>query len=248
MRFRNLLILGIACLMVSIAVARVYAKDKEKESGRMVDSGSFGVFHGGQRVATETFSIQESTSGKIITSELKVQSGADRISQASEWRLSAAGELVRYEWHEENPGKASLTVSPNEQFLIERITTATAEKPAEQPFLMPTSTMMLDNNSFVQREVLAWKYLASACKEVNGETRCSPAPFGVLVPQDRMSLSVTLELVGREKVKVSGVDRDLLRLNMKDDSGQWALWLDDQNMFKLMRILIAANNTEVVRD
>ena len=32
-------------------------------------------------------------------------------------------------------------------------------KPAEQPFLMPSTTAILDNNFFVHREVLAWRYL-----------------------------------------------------------------------------------------
>ena len=55
----------------------------------------------------------------------------------------------------------------------------------------------------------------------SGTTRCSQAPaqFGVIVPQDRISMSVTLEIVGKEKVKLAGVDRELLRVKMKDDSG-----------------------------
>ena len=83
-----------------------------------------------------------------------------------------------------------------------------------------------------------------------GKTQCplSPAEFGVIVPQERSSMRVSLQLVGKEKVKVGSADRDLLRVNLKDDSGEWALWLDDQNMFKLVRILVASNNTEVLRD
>ena len=61
-------------------------------------------------------------------------------------------------------------------------------------------------------------------------------------------MSISLELVGREKVQINGSERDLLRLNLKDDAGQWFLWVDDQNSFKLMRIVIASENTEVVRD
>ena len=30
------------------------------------------------------------------------------------------------------------------------------------------------------------------------------------------------------------------------DAGDWSMWLDDQ--FKLVRILVASDNTEVVRD
>jgi len=235
--------------LVIAAAAPGYSKDKDKDvSGHVVDSGTFAVFKGGQRVATETFSIQESPAGKTITASLKLV--GDVATQASELKLSPAGDLVHYNWHEISAQKAEVTVTPNDQFLIERITTANADKPVEQPFLMPTSSMILDNNTFVQREVLVWRYLASNCKPENGVGKCSPAPaqFGVIVPQEHISMSVTIELVGKEKVKVNNVERDLLRVNMKDDSGDWALWLDEQNQFKVVRIVVPSNSTEVIRE
>jgi hypothetical protein len=110
--------------------------------------------------------------------------------------------------------------------------------------------MVLDNNTFVQRELLAWRYLGSICKQESGKTQCpmSPAQFGVLVPQERTSMSVSLQLVGKEKVKIKGVERDLLKMSLKQDSGDWTLYLDDQDKFKLIRILVPSNNTEIVRD
>ena len=68
------------------------------------------------------------------------------------------------------------------------------------------------------------------------------------MPQDRTSLKVNLELVGREKVNVNGTQRELLRLNLKEERGDWALWVDDQNGFKLMQVVVANNQTLVVRD
>ena len=223
---------------------------KEKDKGVAVDSGTFNIKKNGQRIATETFSIQDGGNGKIISSQFKTSFGAESNAQASELHLSPGGDLLQYHWKEDSPGKAELTVAPNDQFLLEHITANPGDKPAEQSFLMPTSSMILDNNSFVHREVLVWKYLASACKEETGSLKCSQAPvqFGVIVPQDRMSMSVSLELVGKEKVKINDTERDLLRLNLKDDTGQWFLWVDDQNSFKLMRIVIASENTEVVRE
>ena len=47
---------------------------------------------------------------------------------------------------------------------MERMTASGTGKPAEQPFLMPSTTAILDNNFFVHREVLAWRYLAADCK------------------------------------------------------------------------------------
>jgi hypothetical protein len=243
---RTLAVTGLS-LVVGLA-AGLYAKDKDTVEN--VDSGSFAVLRNGRRVATEKFSVQKNANGSFITSQLKAETGPENGSQNAELKLSTGGDLVRYEWHGITPEKADLVVMPSEQFLIERVTLAGMAKPAEQPFLMPSSTMILDNNSFVQREVLAWRYLATSCKQESGKTLCpkDPAQFGVLVPQDRLSMKVTLEPVGLEKISINGRERQLLRLNLKDEGGEWALWLDDQNMFKLMRIVIVGDNTEIVRD
>jgi len=161
--------------------------------------------------------------------------------------MTTSGALVRYEW---NDSGGSLVVTPNNEFLIERITTAASAKPAEQPFLMPNTSAILDNNFFIHREVLAWRYLATNCRSEGGTQKCQKesADFGVLVPQDRTSMRVRMELVGREKITIRGGERELLRLNLKGESFSWALWVDDQDQFKLMRVLIADENTEVVRD
>jgi hypothetical protein len=39
-----------------------------------------------------------------------------------------------------------------------------------------------------------------------------------------------------------------LRLNLSGDSFAWNLWVDDQDHFKLIRVAIPADDTEVVRD
>ena len=68
------------------------------------------------------------------------------------------------------------------------------------------------------------------------------------MPQDRTSLRVRMELVGKEKVTIRGEQRELLRLNLRGDGFDWALYLDDHDRYKLMRVAIPADNTEVVRD
>jgi hypothetical protein len=57
-----------------------------------------------------------------------------------------------------------------------------------------------------------------------------------------------LELVGVEKVTIRGAERELLRLNLKGEAFSWTLWVDEKDQFKLMRVVIADDNTEVVRD
>lgn len=234
----------------SLAFAGTPAGDKkDKDKGvpvQKVDSGSFGVFIKGQRMATETFSVDQENGSSVVRSQLKDASGS--VVQKSDLQMTTNFELIRYEWSQASGG--SLTVTPNNDFLIERISTAASAKPAEQPFLMPSASPILDNNFFVHREVLMWRYLAADCKPEGGNLKCQQGPveFGTLVPQDRTSMAVRVELVGKEKVTIRGAARDLLRINLTGESFAWALWLDDQDHFKLIRVAIPADDTEVVRD
>jgi hypothetical protein len=233
------------------AFAGAHAADKKDKTkapaNQTVDSGSFGIFIKGQRVATETFHIDQQNGNSIVRSQLKETGGADSTSQKSDLEMTANGELLRYEWSQSSGG--ALSVFPDNDFLKEKIVTSAATKPAEQAFLLPSSSPILDNNFFVHREVLAWKYLAVApCKDENNHRHCEPADFGALVPQDRTSMSVRMELVGKEKVTIRGAERELLRLNLSGENYQWALWVDEQDHFKLMKVSIPADNTEVVRD
>jgi hypothetical protein len=234
----------------SLAFAGTPAGDKkDKDKGvpvQKVDSGSFGVFIKGKRMATESFSVDQENGSSVVKSQLKDASGS--VVQKSDLQMTTNFELIRYEWSQASGG--SLTVTPNNDFLIERISTAASAKPAEQPFLMPSASPILDNNFFVHREVLMWRYLATDCKPEGGNLKCQQGPveFGTLVPQDRTSMPVRVELVGKEKVTIRGAARDLLRINLTGESFAWALWLDDQDHFKLIRVAIPADDTEVVRD
>jgi hypothetical protein len=244
-------IIGLAgvCLLGVSTVATAAGKDDKAAAAQMVDSGSFGVFMNGHRVATETFSIHQSNTGSSIVSEFKSEAGADKAEQRSEWQMGPSGELRKYEWKEISPGQAQAVVLPNQDFLIERFKSGPDGKELEQPFMLPASSSLLDDYFFVQREVLAWKYLASSCKQDKGALQCplkQHVQFGALNPHARASTSVTLEFTGREKVTLRGAEVELNRLDLKGDAGTWSLWLDDQ--YKLQRILIAGENTEVVRD
>ncbi len=223
-------------------------KDQGKPQSKVVDSGSFGVFVKGQRVITESFTIaQEDAATSVIKAQLK-EAATSAVVQKSELHITNAGELVRYEWSQASGG--SITVFPNNDFLIEKITTSASSKAAEQSFLMPSTSLILDNNFFVHREILLWRYLAADCKTEGSEFKCQQGPveFGTVVPQDRTSMSVRVQVVGREKVNFHGSDRELLRLNLSGESFDWAVWVDDGDQFKLVRVSIPADNTEVVRD
>jgi len=118
-RVKTALIGGLLCL-ATFAPAEP-GKEKEKApEGKVVDSGSFGVFVNGRRVATETFSITENNNGSVATSRFKTESGIDSAEQSSELQLTAGGDLRRYEWKEISPGKSQAVVLPNETLLVER--------------------------------------------------------------------------------------------------------------------------------
>jgi hypothetical protein len=239
---------ALALSLAALAGSRASDKKEKPVAAQNVDSGSFGVFVKGQRVATESFNIEQRNGTSIIKSQLKETAGSDAVTQKASLEITSNGELLRYEWSQSAGG--SLSVTPNNDFLLEKISTATSSKPAEQPFLMPSTSAILDNNFFVHREILAWRFLAADCKPEGGNLKCQqdPGDFGVLVPQDRTSMHVRMELVGKEKISIRGAERDLLRLNLTGENFKWALWLDDRDQFKLIRVEIPADSTEVVRD
>jgi hypothetical protein len=215
----------------------------------MVDSGSLGVFTNGHRIATETFSIQQTSSGSVISSQFKTEEGVDKAAQSSELQLSATGEIRKYDWKELSPGKATATVAPSNDYLTEHITGAPGEKPEDQPFLLPASTSILDDYVFIHREVLVWRYMASACKQEKGAVQCpanQKTQFGAMNPHQRTSLPLSVEFSGRDKVTIRGTEREMNKFILRSEGGDWTLWLDDQ--FKLQRILVASDNIEVVRD
>lgn len=253
MKFKSAIRWSVALVLLSSVAAfaaplKSKGDKKEKAPTQTVDAGAFGIFIKGQRVATEKFSIDERNGANVIKSEFRQTSGSDAVTQKSELEITPSGDLIRYEWSQNSGG--SLSVLPSNDFLTEKITAPNSSKTAEKPFLMPSTTSILDNNFFVQREILLWRYLAADCKPEGGNLKCQqgPATFGVLVPQDENSASVRLELVGKEKISIRGQDRDLLRLNLTGENYEWALWVDDLDHFKLIRVSIPADNTEVIRD
>lgn len=225
------------------------AGSPKEPPAQTVDSGSFGVFMNGKRVATETFSIHQSTTGSSVTSQFKTEAGVEQAEQTSELQLSSNGDLKSYQWNEKVPGDSRALVYPNQDFLTERFSKSGGDKPQEQPFLLPASTSILDDYFLIQREVLAWKFLATTCKQENGQISCplkQSVQMGTLNAHTRQSMLVTVQYSGREKVAIRGADRELIRLDMKSEVGEWALWLDDQ--LKLQRIFDAGSSTEVLRD
>ncbi len=246
----RLLAFMMALVWCIAASAAPMPKEKEKEhEGKNVDSGSFGVFQNGHRVGTETFSIYQTSNGSVIQSEFKTENSPTQDVQTSEMLLTANGDIRRYEWKELSPEKAESVVLPNADFLNQKWSTGPAEKGQEQPYLLPVSTSILDDYFFIHREVLAWKFLAAACKQEKGQVRCpfkERAQFGTMNPHQHSSAPLSAESLGREKVTLKSGPQELNKVELKNDAGTWQLWLDDQ--WKVIRMSIVGENTVVERD
>jgi hypothetical protein len=243
--------IALLVVLISVSSAASFAKDKKdkkkdnKPEPKLVDSGSFGVFVNGQRVATETFNIKQLDSGSVTISDIKVEGGNQ--SQHSELQLSPVGTLIRYEWKETSGAeKGETNVVPSDQFIVQHI--KAGDKYTEQPYLMPVSTAILDDYFFSQRELLLWRYLGSGCIKKPGENGCplEPAKYGFVIPRQRTSGMATISYVGKETVMLHGAPMDLNKFSLSSDFGEWLLYLDENN--KLVRVLVPGEATEVIRD
>jgi hypothetical protein len=148
MRFRA----GI--FVITIVISSAFAA--KIPNSQVVDSGSFGVYVSGKRVATETFHIEQGTGGSTAKSELKAEGSVQR----SEMELTSRGEIVRYGWQQIQPTRAEVSVVPKDEFLSEIINPGPNQKAFNVPFLMPHSTPIVDDNFFLHREILMWRYRA----------------------------------------------------------------------------------------
>lgn len=222
---------------------------KGSGEGQLVDSGSFGIFRQGRRIGTETFTIHQRSEVSVIAAQLKIEDGNDKASQTSELQVASNGDLRHYEWKELSPDKAQATVDYKDQFLVEHITVSPGAKPQERAFLLPASTVILDD-FFTHRQILLWRYLATFCGAAVGPQGCKlqPGKFGVLIPRQQASTLVELNYKGKDKVMLHGAERELDCFTLQSDDATWSLWAEGSHPFKLVRILVPSENVEVLRD
>lgn len=248
--FFVLVLMALSCIAPTQASAATDKDKKEKpREGQSIDAGSFGVFMSGHRVGTEKFSIDQANTGSLIKSEFKTENDPNLAVQDSVLELTAGGDIRRYEWKEVSPGKAQSEILPNNEFLNQKWTAGPGEKEHEQPYLLPPSTNILDDYFFIHREVLVWRFLAATCKQEKGQVQCpvkQRAQFGSLNPRQHASSPLSAEYMGREKINYKGNQQEFNKVELNMETGRWYLWLDDQ--FKVMRIFIEGDNTEVLRD
>jgi hypothetical protein len=233
--------LVLACCTVALYGSLTWA-GPTPPAAQTVDSGTFGIYQGGKRVGSEKFTVQQSSDGSQVSAELQMATGEHQTSLLD---LTPGGDIRRYEFKELSPGKTAAVLAPKDDFLAQQITTGPEDKPIEQKYVLTAATNVLDDFVFVHREVLVWRYLATACKQDRGALKCpqQKTPMGAVVPHGRTSMQVALEFTGREKISIQGQMRDLNHLNL---TGDWQLWVDDS--LKLVRMVVPDQGTEILRD
>lgn len=256
----KLALVSAALLTANMLIAGEKDKPAAKLEPRVVDSGTFGIYLDGKRVGTETFRIEQKSDYSIATAKIKVDDGKTQAEQSAEMEVSPNGDLRSYIWRSILPQREESSVEPNDQLLTEHLVPADAKK-VDVPHILPLSTSILDDNFFSQREVLMWRYLATACVLKNGHPQtCGPGTFVVLVPHQHASFNATVELKGTDKVSVKGTLRDLNKIvlktadpqrlivmnSSKEADPEWVMWVDDD--LKLIKIQVPGSTIEVVRD
>lgn len=253
----------IAVLVFSVlATTSVFAKghpEQRADSGKVWDSGSFGVFVSGRRVATEKFEIEQKAGNSVTLSEFQLHRGNVKADQKADMELTPSGNLISYTWQASRPKKEETRVDFKDQLLVEHII-PDDQKEVDIKHFLPASTVILDDNFFSQREVLLWHYLAT-CSRTGGDLACRPATFAVLIPQQHVSLDATMRLLGQEKPVVKGVEQQMMKVEldmrapqqvfwMNEKPGnadmKWILWLDEQ--YKVVKITVPGTNIQVLRD
>ncbi len=240
---RNRALAELALLSLLVSSLPLWAANK-KPTAQVVDEGTFGIYVNGKRVASEKFEITQSPELSVAKAELKIDEAKN--PQIAEMQLTPAGNLLRYQWNQKDQGSA--VVEPKDEFLVERVTLVQPAKSAEQPFMLPASTLILDDYFFSQRQILLWRYLANQCQKKPGESGCSlaPAQFGVIVPRQQSAAQVSLSFAGNQKVNIKGTDQELARFELKTDTNTWTMWVD--SAYKIQKIAIESDHTEVYRD
>jgi hypothetical protein len=237
-------------ILTAFFTTGAYAADKNAKPSTSVDSGTFGIRVNGRRVATESFRVEQRSDLSSITSELKFSDASVQAVQTSELLMLPSGMLKRYTWKETQPGKSQIVVEPqDDQFIVAHITQSPSDPPKDSVHPLAPSTTILDDNFFSHMEVLGWKYMAMNCHpNGQGANECKWAPLRmpVFVPHQQESMVIQMQFLSMDKMKLNGIDGEFRSFKLQSETGDWLLWFNDQN--KLVRVLILADNTEVLRD
>jgi hypothetical protein len=249
------------CVMLAVSICGAADKNSDKKvvAPTSVDTGTFTIIVSGRKVASETFHVDQHPDGSTISSELKTDDpGLSKAVQNSEMSMQPNGLLKKYTWKEVTPGKSQIVVEPqDESFMVSHVTENPTTPAKDTVHALAPGTSIMDENFYSHMEVLTWKYMAFGCKlNAQGQTECKwlPLRMPIFVPHQQQSAIAEMTYTGMTKLNYNGKEAEFKTFSLvledpsdfKAEGGNCLLWFNDQN--KLVRVLIASDNMEVLRD
>ena len=232
------------CVSVLLMCGCAFGADQKPPS--IVDSGKFSVVVNGQRVATESFTMQQGADGSSVTSRLSFDNGSTKAQQESELELTPEGAIRKYTWQEKEPGKARLIAQPQDKtFLVvhAKESEAAAAKDSTHP-LDANVTNIVDDNFYSHVQVLLWRYMAMSCANAQGcQFREQKLP--VFVPHQEMAQTFTISFEGADTLRVKGGKAEVGKYRVQTEGGEMHVWMEGT---RLMKLLMPGSAIEVSRE
>lgn len=216
------------------------AQEKKTETARAAapalaeDKGRFRILLDGQPMGSEEFAIAPSGKEWVARSTTEIRAPGGPATQVSaRLTLLPNGTLLRYEWSTQGPKKASATVEFRGGTAKMALRIGSAEPFIQELSFGSPRVVVLDNNVYHHYAILARLY------DWNAK---GPQTLPVLIPQDMIPGSITVESAGTEKV--DGNQLELLRAHTPDLEVN--LYLDTSH--RLVRLTAPAAKAEVRRE
>jgi hypothetical protein len=205
----------------------------ESQGPRRIDSGSFLITVGGQRVGREDFTIDGTPSGDRMEYLAHATIALDGKRTEPVLRTDSTGAPTRYQ--------VELRRSPTDReswvgFISRGRVSARMESTkgrAEKEYLVTDGAIVLDDDVFHQYFFIARKRPA--------------ATITVMIPRRNTQMTLRLATVGPESVAIANRELAAIHLTLTDASGSVRdLWVDEQD--RVLKVAIPSRNLIAVRD
>ncbi len=193
------------------------------------DQGAFRILLNGKQVGTEQFRIAPSGPDWLAQDELQLDlPGQPPERDTARLELHSDGSPAHYEWTREAPDKRSLGVD-----FLGSAATLVLRKAGSPPFVQRFSlpklpVVVLDNNLYDHYAILARLY---------DWNRGGPQQLAVLIPQDELPGTITVQAVSGGPAKQLVVHTADLVVNLYLDSSM-----------QLIRLAVPGSGAEIVRE
>jgi hypothetical protein len=220
---------GLAALALLGLAGAASREQKAAAPSLAPDQGTFRILLNGNQVGSEQFRIAPSGPGWLAQDNLQLNlPGQPPERDAARLELHADGNPAHYEWIRAAPDKRSLGVD-----FLAGAATLVLRKAGSPPFVQRFSlpklpAVVLDNNMYDHYAILARLY---------DWNRGGPQQFAVLIPQDEVPGTVTVQAVPGAKTHLLVVHTTDLEVDLYLDSS-----------LRLVRLEVPGSGAEVVRE